>query len=84
MAHVILGYKPISTSFQAPKYVIKAKDSRLHKINVAASRFLAALHLKVPIELSYHLSAVSRAPEDEIMVVEVSNSEEDFRAFDHP
>ena len=29
-AHIIFGYKPISTSFQAPKYIIKAKDPRLH------------------------------------------------------
>lgn len=41
VAHVILGYKPISTSFQDPKYVIKAKDSWLHKINVAVPGFLA-------------------------------------------
>ena len=30
-AHIILGYDPISFSFQAPKYVIKAKDLRLHQ-----------------------------------------------------
>ena len=24
--HIILEYKPISTSFQSPKYIIKAKD----------------------------------------------------------
>ena len=29
VAHVILGYKPISSRFQSPKYVIKAKDPRL-------------------------------------------------------
>ena len=28
-AHIILVYKPISTSFQVPKYIIKAKDPRL-------------------------------------------------------
>ena len=28
--HLILGYTPISSSFQAPKYVIKARDPRLH------------------------------------------------------
>lgn len=28
--HVILNYKPISTYFQAPKYMIKAKDPQLH------------------------------------------------------
>lgn len=29
-AHLILGYTPISSSFQAPKCVIKARDPRLH------------------------------------------------------
>ena len=28
--HVILGYKPISSSFQSPKNVIRAKDHWLH------------------------------------------------------
>ena len=27
--HIILGYVPISSNFQAPKFVIKAKDPRL-------------------------------------------------------
>ena len=40
VAHIILGYKPISTSFQAPKYVIKAKDPQLHQINIAVLGFL--------------------------------------------
>ena len=39
-AHKILRYDPIQKSFLAPKYVIKAKDSRLHKITVAEHRFL--------------------------------------------
>ena len=34
-AHLILGYTPFSFAFQAPKYVIKARDLRLHRINVA-------------------------------------------------
>ena len=29
VTHFILGYNPISSSFQAPKYVIKANDPRL-------------------------------------------------------
>ena len=41
-AHLILGYKPISTNFQAPKYVIKAKDPRLHQINIAVPGFLTS------------------------------------------
>ena len=34
-AHLILDYMPISNAFQAPKYVIKAKDPRLQRISVA-------------------------------------------------
>lgn len=41
--HVILGFKPISTFFQSPKYVIKAKDSRLAFINVAVHGFFIKL-----------------------------------------
>ena len=40
MAHLILGYNPLSSSFQAPKYVIKAKDLHLQLINVAVPGFL--------------------------------------------
>ena len=39
-AHIILGYKPISSDFQAPKCVIKAKDPYLHHITVAVPDFL--------------------------------------------
>ena len=39
-AHIILEYKPISSSFQSPKNVIKTKDPRLHLIDVAISGFL--------------------------------------------
>ena len=39
-AHFILGYAPISSSFQAPKWVIRARDPRLHRLSVAALRFL--------------------------------------------
>ena len=38
--HLILEYNPLSSSFQALKYVIKAKDSHLHLINVAVLGFL--------------------------------------------
>ena len=39
-AHVILGYKPISLGFQAPKCVIKANDPCLHRISVAFEGFV--------------------------------------------
>ena len=37
---MILGYTPISKSFQAPKCIIKAKDPRLHRISIAVPGFL--------------------------------------------
>nr|POF09436.1 hypothetical protein CFP56_33391 [Quercus suber] len=40
--HIILRYKPISSSFQSPKYIIKVKDPQLKQINVAVPRFLAS------------------------------------------
>ena len=39
-AHLILGYIPISRTFQAPKCVIKVKDPRLHRISVAYKGFV--------------------------------------------
>ena len=40
MAHLILGYNFLPSSFQAPKYVIKVKDYGLHLINIAIPGFL--------------------------------------------
>ena len=39
-AQKILGYDLIQKSFSALKYVIKAKDPRLHRITVAEYSFL--------------------------------------------
>ena len=39
-AHIILGYTPISKTFQALKCIIKARDPRLHRISVVAPGFL--------------------------------------------
>ena len=47
-AHIILGYTPISFAFQAPKYVIKAKDHRLHRISVAYKGFLVPEGIPIP------------------------------------
>ena len=47
-AHKILGYDPIQKSFTAPKYVIRAKDPRLHKITVAEHGFLLSERSPVP------------------------------------
>ena len=40
VAYLILGYTPISKSYQALKCVIKVNDPRLHWISVAAPGFL--------------------------------------------
>ena len=42
VVHLILNYDPISSSFQAPKYMIKVKDIRLHQINIIVLGFLDA------------------------------------------
>ena len=47
-AHLILEYTPISSSFQAPKCVIKARDPRLHRISVAIPGFLLPEGALVP------------------------------------
>ena len=47
-AHLILGYTPISFAFQAPKYVIKAHDPRLHRINVAYQGFVISEGVPLP------------------------------------
>ena len=39
-AHLILGYTPLSFAFQAPKYVIKARDPQLHHISIAYQGFV--------------------------------------------
>ena len=39
-AHLILGYNPISRAFQARTCVIRARDSRLHRISVAYEGFV--------------------------------------------
>ena len=39
-AHLILDYITISSSFQALKFQIKARDPRLHLINIVVSSFL--------------------------------------------
>ena len=47
-AHLILGYTPIFCAFQAPKYVIKAKDSRFHRISVAYEGFIVLKGNPIP------------------------------------
>ena len=46
--HLILGYVPISCTFQAPKYVIKVRNPRLHRINVVVEGFLLLKGASIP------------------------------------
>ena len=47
-AHLILGYTPLLFAFQAPKCVIKARDPRLHRINVAYKGFIIPEGIPLP------------------------------------
>ena len=46
--HLILGYTPISRTFQAPKCMIKANDPRLHHISFAYEGFVVLEGIPIP------------------------------------
>ena len=48
VAHLILGYMPISRAFQALRCVIKARDPRLHRISVAYEGFVVPEGIPIP------------------------------------
>ena len=48
VAHLILGYTPISCTFQAPRCVIKAKDPQFHRISVAYEGFVVPEGIPLP------------------------------------
>ena len=48
VAHLILGYKPISSSFQTLKCMIRARDPCLHRISVASPGFLLPEGVPIP------------------------------------
>ena len=89
-AHKILGYYPIQKSFSAPKYVIRAKDHRLHRITVTEQRFL--LPEGPPIlegaplagSSSSHQAAEAEGGRVEIegVVADLGPSEDEFGVFD--
>ena len=51
--HLILGYKPISRAFQAPRCVIRAKDPRFHRISVAYEGFMVPEGVSLPINTPF-------------------------------
>lgn len=92
-AHVILRYEPISSSFESPKNVIKAKDPRLHQIEVTVPTFLTKPSPKGThqIELLDQRAVVeevvssnSMQEEETVGLFEVVDSKEDFEVFDQP
>ncbi|KAL0001256.1 hypothetical protein SO802_015037 [Lithocarpus litseifolius] len=88
-AHIILGYDPISSSFQAPKYVIKMKDPQLQQINIVVPGFLASTPPEgtQKVELPFQRTVEEEAtpsqptPNEKPKVVELSDFEEDFKFF---
>ena len=92
-AHVILGYKLISSSFQSPENVIKAKDPQLKQINIVVLGFLigpllegtyqAMLPVQLVAEERATFSGLARE-EELVKIIEVTDSEEDFEVFDQP
>ena len=59
--HLILGYTSLSFAFQAPKYVIRARDPRLQRISVAFVVFSKVYpFLKIPPTLNLFLLPLSQ------------------------
>ena len=89
-AHKILEYNPIQKSFLAPKYVIRAKDPRLHRIIVAEHGFLlpegSSTQRRVTLagpSLSHQAAEVEgMRVESEGQVAELGQLENEFGAFD--
>ena len=87
--HLILGYTPISHAFQAPKYVIKVRDPRLHRINVVVEGFLllkgASILEGIPLVGSSSsrpvVEEVDKKAEKEEEVVELGSFEDEFEVF---
>ena len=90
VAHLILEYTPLSSSFQVPKCIIKAKDPRLHQISVAILGFLiidpileGIPKVALPSQRTAEEEATSSLPttKEKEEVVKVSESEDDFEVF---
>lgn len=72
--------------------MIKMKDPQLHQINITVLGFLTGPppedthQVELPSQYSAKEEVTSShlVPEEAIKVVEVSNSKEDFKAFDQP
>ena len=89
VAQLILGYTPISCTFQVPNCVIKARDPCLHRISIVVEGFLlpegASLPEGVPLVGSSSSRPVVKEEEEktekEEEVVELGSSEDKFEVF---
>ena len=94
-AHLILGYIPISLAFQAPKYVIKAHDPRLHCISVAYQGFVVPEGILIlegtlrtqPFFVATHSKGacssqlILEEEEEEEGIIDLSDSSDEFEVF---
>ena len=89
-AHLILNYNLLPSSFQAPKYVIKARDPHLHQINITVPDFFILGPFPTGVQqvelLFQHVAEEEATPsqpmiKEEEQVVEVSNFEDEFEVF---
>lgn len=85
----ILGYDPIQKSFLTPKYVIRAKDPRLHNITIVEHGFLiyegSPIPEGVPLVGTSSSAQVAEAEGGELEEEEVADlgpSEDEFGVFD--
>ena len=78
--HKILEYDPIQKSFSASKYVIKAKDPRLHRITVVEHGFL--LPEGSPVPEGIPLVGPSSSHQQTEAEADLGPSKEEFGVFD--
>ena len=89
-AHKILEYDPIQKSFLTPKYVIRAKDPRFHRITIAEQGFSIPEGLPTPKSASLagssssHQTAEAKGGrvESEEQVAKLGQSKDEFGVFD--
>ena len=87
-AHLILGYMPISRTFQASRCVIRAKDPRLHRISVAYEGFVVPEGVPLPASIPFTqpllvatLSARVPSPSPILQVEEEEEEEQEEEGF---
>ena len=90
MAHIIFGFKPISNRFQVSKHVIKARDSRLARVDVAVEGFISKpplagtqlVELPTFKDLQPIVEKITSSDEDVEIEFEDNTSEESTESLD--